>query len=91
MYFDPPYQLIKHDAFTRYTKSDFTELDQIKLFEKCIELDRQGVYFLLSNSDSECIKKLYRNFTIDIVSSPRAINCKADSRQGASEVLIKNY
>ena len=91
VYFDPPYQPIKQDSFTRYTKSDFTELDQIKLFKKCIELDRQGVYFLLSNSDSEFIKKLYRNFTIDIVSAPRTINCKAGSRQGASEVLIKNF
>ena len=91
VYFDPPYQPIKHDSFTSYTKSDFKELEQIKLFEKCIELDRQGVYFLLSNSDSEFIKKLYRYFKIDIVSAPRTINCKADSRQGASEVLIRNY
>ncbi|MGI4753265.1 MAG: DNA adenine methylase [Janthinobacterium lividum] len=91
IYFDPPYQPIKHDSFTRYTKSDFTQVEQVKLFEKCIELDRQGVYFLLSNSDSELIKELYRDFTIDTVNAPRTINCKVGSRQGASEVLIRNY
>lgn len=91
VYIDPPYQPINHTSFTKYTKLDFTEADQIKLYEKCRELDKKGVYFMLSNSDSDFIKNLYKSFRIDIVNAPRSINCKSGGRQGANEVLIRNY
>jgi DNA adenine methylase len=91
VYIDPPYQPINHTSFTKYTKLDFTEADQIKLYEKCRELDKKGTYFMLSNSDSDFIKNLYKSFSIDIVNAPRSINCKSGSRQGVNEVLIRNY
>ncbi|MCC8418653.1 MAG: Dam family site-specific DNA-(adenine-N6)-methyltransferase [Rickettsia endosymbiont of Glossina mortisans submortisans] len=91
VYIDPPYQPINHTSFTKYTKLDFTEEDQIKLYEKSRELHKNGVYFMLSNSDSDFIKNLYNSFSIDIVNAPRSINCKSDSRQRTNEVLIRNY
>ena len=90
VYIDPPYQPINNTSFTKYTKLGFTEADQVKLYEKCRALNKKGVYFI-SNSDSDFIKNLYKFFSIDIVNAPRSINCKSDSRQGANEVLIRNY
>ncbi|WP_269208683.1 DNA adenine methylase [Rickettsia rhipicephali] len=83
---------MNNTSFTKYTKLGFTEADQVKLYEKCRVLNKKGVYFMLSNSDSDFIKNLYKSFSIDIVNAPRSIiNCKSDSRQGANEVLIRNY
>lgn len=91
VYIDPPYHPINDTSFTKYTKLDFTEADQIKLYNKCKELHEKGVHFMLSNSDSQFIKNLYKAFTIEIVSAPRSINCKPNGRQGTNEVLIRNY
>ncbi|UZW39329.1 DNA adenine methylase [Rickettsia conorii subsp. heilongjiangensis] len=77
-----------NNSFTKYTKLGFTEADQVKFYEKCRALNKKGVYL---NSDSDFIKNLYKFFSIDIVNAPRSINCKSDSRQGANEVLIRNY
>lgn len=91
VYMDPPYQPVSNTSFTKYTTSDFREAEQIKLYEKCIELDKKGVRFLLSNSDTDFIKDLYQSFKIDIVSAPRVINCKSSGRSIVNEVLIRNY
>lgn len=91
VYIDPPYHPINDTSFTKYTKLDFTEADQVKLYKKCQELHDRGVYFMLSNSDSPFIKNLYKDFYIDIVEAPRHINCKANGRKVTQEVLIRNY
>ena len=76
VYIDPPYQPINHTSFTKYTKLDFTEADQIKLYENAENYIRT-VYILCSNSDNDFIKNLYKSFSIDIVKAPRSINCKS--------------
>ncbi|AFB31647.1 MULTISPECIES: DNA adenine methylase [spotted fever group] len=49
-----------------------TEAGQVKLYAKCRVLNKKGVYFMLSNSDSDFIKNLYKSFSIDIVNAPEA-------------------
>ncbi|WP_342270889.1 Dam family site-specific DNA-(adenine-N6)-methyltransferase [Candidatus Tisiphia endosymbiont of Parasteatoda lunata] len=44
VYIDPPYHPINNTLFTKYTKLDFTETDQIKLYQKCKELNDKGIY-----------------------------------------------
>ena len=59
--------------------------------EKCDELNKKGVKFMLSNSDTEYIKTLYKDYNISIVTAKRNINSKADKRGAVNEVIITNY
>jgi len=93
VYFDPPYHPRTGTSFTKYTINDFSEEDQTRLRDFCIELHKKGVYIMLSNSNTEFIRTLYKNkvFKVSIVHAPRNVNCKAAKRTSAEEVLITNY
>lgn len=93
VYLDPPYYPIsKSSSFTKYTKYDFMEEDQVELSEVFRKLDRKGVFVLLSNSNTEFIRDLYRDYIIIEVESRRFINCKPNGRgPRAYEVLVKNF
>ncbi|MGC4100790.1 DNA adenine methylase [Ferruginibacter sp.] len=92
-YFDPPYHPINDTSFTAYSMSDFTEKDQQNLADFCKTLHRNGVKIMLSNSNTEFIRNLYRGniFNINIVNAPRNVNCKPNGRNSVEEVLITNY
>lgn len=93
IYLDPPYHPISKTAsFTKYTKYDFTEQDQIQLSEIFKELDKKGCYVMLSNSNTDFIKDLYRDYEIKEIQAHRAINSNGKGRKKANiEVLIKNF
>lgn len=92
VYFDPPYQPISETSkFTNYVSDAFTTEDQIRLSEVFRELDSKGCLLMLSNSDTEFIRKLYAGYNITTVYARRSINCKADGRGNVSEVVIRNY
>jgi len=92
IYFDPPYYpLTKTSRFTAYTKDVFLESAQEKLAEVFKELDKRGCKLMLSNSDTEFIKKLYFDFKINFVSAKRMINSKSEGRGAISEIVITNY
>ncbi len=93
VYLDPPYYPISKTAsFTKYTKYDFSENDQIELSKIFRELDRKGCYVILSNSNTEFIKNLYKEYIIKELEVNRAINSKATERKKKKiEVLIKNF
>ena len=93
VYLDPPYYPISKTAsFTKYNKNDFSEKDQVELSEIFKELDKKGCYVMLSNSNTEFIKKLYANYRIQEIKANRFINCKANRRGKSNiEVLITNF
>lgn len=91
VYIDPPYHPIDSTSFTKYTKLDFTEADQIRLYKYCHNLNKQCVKFMLSNSDTQFIRNLYKDFDIKVVDAPRSISCKSNGREKVKEVLIKNF
>jgi len=92
VYLDPPYApLNETSSFTSYTKEGFGEDMQVKLKELCDELDKMGVHFMLSNSDTKGINKLYKNYEIKKVFASRAINSVASKRGKITEVLVRNY
>jgi len=93
VYLDPPYYPISKTAsFTKYNKNGFSEEDQIELSEIFKDLDRKGCYVMLSNSNTEFIKKLYANYRIQEIKANRFINCKANRRGKSNiEVLITNF
>lgn len=92
IYFDPPYQpLNKTSSFTSYTKEPFGEREQVKLSKVFRELDKIGCRIMLSNSDTSFIRRLYKNFRIEVVLAKRAINCKPSGRGAIRELVILNY
>ena len=92
VYFDPPYAPISSTSnFTGYNESGFGIEEQIRLKELCDKLTEKNVKFLLSNSDCEFIRDLYKSYEIIEVKAKRSVNSKADSRGEIGEVLIRNY
>lgn len=92
VYFDPPYHPVSTtSSFTSYSKDDFTKEDQIKLRDLFVELDKKGVYVMLSNSYTPFIKEIYSAYKQIPVNASRMINSKADKRGKISEIVIVNY
>lgn len=93
VYFDPPYHPTSVNSFTKYTKLDFTENDQVKLRDFAMNLSKNGVKIMLSNSKTEFIEDIYKNkgFNLYTVDAPRSVNCKPKQRNSVEELLITNY
>lgn len=91
VYLDPPY--FKQGGFSdfdRYTKFKFKENDQIRLAAVCRELDRRGVRWAVSNSDTPFIRKLFDGFHLHDIVNRREINLNSQERD-INELLILNY
>lgn len=92
VYLDPPYDPVSDTAnFTGYNKSGFDRTEQIRLKKCCDELNKRGIKFMLSNSATDFIKELYKDYSIFIVKAKRAINADANKRGEIEEVIIRNY
>jgi len=92
VYLDPPYHpLSENSNFTGYVQGGWNIFDQVDLKTACDELDKNGIKFLLSNSSSEFIKDLYKDYKVFTVKANRAINSNGANRGEVDEVLIKNY
>ncbi|TLT08516.1 Dam family site-specific DNA-(adenine-N6)-methyltransferase [Aliarcobacter thereius] len=91
VYFDPPYYPLTQTAsFTSYSEFEFLEKEQIELFEIFKNLSKKGCNILHSNSDTEFIKNLYKDFEIKEIFANRFINSKSDSRGKISEIIVKD-
>lgn len=92
VYFDPPYDPVSDSSsFTGYTMDGFNAREQERLKGVCDQLHQKGGKFLLSNSATEFIKDLYKDYNIHIVQANRNINSIAAKRGKIEEVLIRNY
>jgi len=92
VYFDPPYYPLTPTAsFTSYSEFEFLDKEQEELFEVFSELDKRGSLVVHSNSDTEFINELYKEYIIEKIQANRFINSKGSGRGKISEVLIKNY
>ncbi len=92
VYLDPPYDPVSNTAnFTGYNKSGFDRNEQMRLKKCCDDLTIRGIKFMLSNSATDFIKELYKDYNITTVQAKRAINSNASKRGAIKEVLIRNY
>ncbi len=92
VYFDPPYHPLSPTSnFTSYDRNGFDRADQVELRGVLDELTRRHVKFMLSNSDTEFTRDLYRGYHLSTVSATRAINSKGDSRGKVTELIACNY
>jgi DNA adenine methylase len=91
-YFDPPYDPLSKTAnFTSYTAGDFDDDDQRDLARVFTRLTEKGCLCMLSNSYTEFIRDLYKEFTIKTVSASRAISSDPNGRGSVQEVVVLNY
>ena len=93
VYFDPPYQpLSTTSRFTAYTSDGFGRDQQERLARVFETLRKKGVFAILSNSDADIVRRLYRVLEpkpiLDRVRVSRSINSKAKGRGAIDELLI---
>lgn len=92
VYLDPPYDPISNTSnFTNYSSVGFFKDDQIKLKNHCDNLTKKNIKFMLSNSSTDFIKELYKDYNITIVQAKRSINSNSSKRGNIDEVIIRNY
>ena len=94
VYFDPPYDPISDTAsFTGYNLDKFDRAEQKRLKEVADDLTRRKCKVLISNSNTDFIRDLYKDdyFIIDVVYANRNINAVGTGRGKVTEVLIRNY
>jgi len=93
VYFDPPYHSPDKTNFTGYQANGFDDDEQERLRNVMIKMTNRGVKCLLSNSDTEFIRELYKHDLFEIISvqAKRAINSDSAGRGTVNEVLIKNW
>ena len=91
VYFDPPYYpLTQTSSFTSYSEFEFLDKEQYELLEVCNKLKNDNINIVQSNSDTNFIKKLYKNYDIKKIQANRFINSKSNGRGKISELLISN-
>ena len=92
VYLDPPYDktynAYQSGAFNWHKKGVFC---QERLAEFCQSLHNRGVKFLLSNSKTNLILDLYKQFNIFEIEAPRSVSRDGAKRGSVVELLIKNY
>jgi DNA adenine methylase len=90
VYFDPPYHSPHKTGFTGYQADGFGEHEQERLGNVFHAMTNRKVKCLLSNSDTEFIRRLYKDYEIIPVQAKRAINSDSSGRGFAGEVLVMN-
>lgn len=94
VYFDPPYvPLSPTENFTGYTADGFGYTEQVRLRDVFVELDKRGVYVIISNSSADLVYELYKPVAKKIieVGATRMINSNAKKRGKVNELLIANF
>lgn len=86
VFFDSPY----YDTFDTYQAGGFNEDSHRRLADLFKRLTDKGVYCMLTNSNTDFIKELYKDYNIEVVDVKRMINCNGKNRIG-QEVIITNY
>lgn len=90
IYLDPPYVPVSKTAnFVGYAGS-WTDDDHDRLASIYRELDARGCLLVLSNSDTERVRRLYAGYEITEIQAPRRCSAKTSGRGSVSEVVVRN-
>ena len=88
VYCDPPYD----QTFNRYQSAGFTDEDQTRLRNAVLDWRDNGANVMVSSSDTPLIRDLYGDrskFRISLVTSPRNISAKSETRGKVMDLLIR--
>lgn len=89
VYLDPPYYPAGGYAdFKRYTKEFFYEEDHIELRDEFCRLVDSGCSVILTNSNTDFVRKLYEGFDYEAVETRRNISSNASMRTGQDLIVI---
>jgi DNA adenine methylase len=86
VFLDPPY----HKTYSSYNKSGFNEQDHIKLSEIFKKLTEKNIKTILTNSNTEFIKNLYKDFNIKEIKITKSINPKSVDKT-VNEIIVLNF
>lgn len=87
VYIDSPYD----ETFSDYTNDKFGKSEQLNLKLFADELTLNNIKVMLSNSCTEFIKDLYKDYTQVIIDTKYSVGGKNANRGNKLELLIKNY
>lgn len=91
VYLDPPYPPLNNTSFFQhYTIDKFPFAKQEELAGYADSLSSKGSYIMISNADTNEIRKLYKNWNLNEINTFRYINCKS-KRKYVNELIITNY
>ena len=91
VYLDPPYLPLSSTAFFRhYTSTRFTPEDHERVALVAADLAARGVNVMITEGDSELVRKWYRDFNVQEVDVRRSVSCNAQ-RLDARELIITSY
>ena len=86
VFLDPPY----FETFDTYQAGGFSLEDHKRLARMFRELTDRGVYCMLTNSNNDLYRELYKGFQLEVVPVKRMVNRNANGRTG-EEIIITNY
>ena len=92
VFFDPPYdqdESISSEGFVGYQKEGWTRKDLEELKTVCDELSIRRVKVVLTNNDTEFVRKLFTGYNFREVEVKRSINRDGNKRKG-KELIIYN-
>lgn len=91
VYLDPPYPPINSSSyFTHYTKERFSQNDQCEVAEVADDLNVRGCFVLVTNADTEEIRRLYDGWYIHRIERTRWIT-SSKQKHKVGELIISNY
>lgn len=90
VYLDPPYFQENSKSFVGYDKSGFNLETHKQLFNHIIELDKNNIKFILSNSYVDFVVEYFKNFNQEKINARRAINSK-NPASIVNEIMVFNY
>lgn len=91
VYLDPPYKpMSATEYFTSYSKEGFGKEDQERMVEVVEELDKKGVYVILSNSGVTYDMYDEDGFYVEVEGATRSINSDETNRGEVDEIIATN-
>ncbi|MEM4483983.1 MAG: DNA adenine methylase [Candidatus Methanomethylicia archaeon] len=93
VFLDPPYYSDgKVSKFTQYNKKTFDANDHIRLKKVIDELTKRDVYVMHTNSNTDFVLNLYKEYNVKKIYTNRFINSDPNNRgKEQYEVIITNY
>jgi DNA adenine methylase len=90
VYLDPPYVPASETAdFTGYG-GGWRDADHERLGRVYRELDRRGCLLVLSNSDTERVRRIYAGYDVSELVVRRSVSARGESRGVARELVVRN-
>jgi DNA adenine methylase len=91
IYLDPPYPPINSTSFfNHYTSARFSRNDQKEVSKLAKRLRKKGCFVMISNSDTQYIRNLYKGWHFSVLSVVRWVAANG-SRYKIKELVITSY